>query len=110
MLNLTDENINCGEAFTTTNYAETPINILQHNTSDMISGHVIFNKVGNCTIKRNRSIEGKIRQKHFIQNICATTPGHSSPLLKSEAGLFPRHSYASSQLDKCSILGAQPIF
>ena len=41
-LNLTDENMNCGESFTTTNEAESPINILQHNTYDTISGHVIF--------------------------------------------------------------------
>ena len=47
-LNLTDENMNCGESFTTTNDAESPINILQHNTYDTISGYVIFNQVGNC--------------------------------------------------------------
>ena len=55
-VNLTHENRNCGEAFTTTNADETPINILQHNTSDTISGHVFFNQVGNCTIRINRSI------------------------------------------------------
>ena len=60
LLHLTDNNRNFGEAFTTKKSAEIPINILKHNTSYKISGHVIFNEVGNCTIKQNRSIEGKI--------------------------------------------------
>ena len=83
--------MNCGESFTTTNDAESPINILQQNTYDTISGHVIFNQVGNYTIILNRSIEGTSRQKSFIENICATTPGQTSTWLQPEAGLFPIH-------------------
>ena len=59
--------MNCGESFTTTNDAESPINILQHNTYDTISCYVIFNQVGNYTIILNRSIEGTSRQKVLLK-------------------------------------------
>ena len=112
-LDLTIDNQNFNDdLFETTNSADIPLNINQHHhSSDTISGHVIFNQVGHCTIRRNQgSIEGTSRQKYFVQNLCATTPGQSFPLLQPEASLFPRHFYASAQLDSCSILGAQPIF
>ena len=81
-LNLSDDNRNFGESFPAIKSAQTPINILQHNTNDMISGHIIFNQVGNCTIRLKRSIAGTSRQKYFIQNICATKPGKASTLLQ----------------------------
>ena len=89
-LNLSDDNRNFGESFPAIKSAQTPINISQHNTNDMISGHIIFNQVGNCTIRINRSIGVTSRQKHCIQNPCAKTPGQAYPLLQPEAGLIPK--------------------
>ena len=109
MLTLTDDNRNFGESLTTTNAAETPINISQHKTFDTISGHDIFNQVDNYTISQNKIIEVKSRQKRFILNFCDTPPGQASTLFQPEAVLFQIHFYASSQLNKCSTLCDSPF-
>ena len=96
--------------FETTHTGLNAININQNDSILSVSGHVIFNQVGSCTMRRNNNINGTSRQKHFIQSLCATVPGKASPLLQPEAALFPRHFYITSSEDTCSILGARPLF
>ena len=71
---------------------------------------MVFNQAGSCTQRKKYSINGTNRQKHMIQKLCSTIPGRALPLLQPEATLFPRHFYIAAEKDKCSILGAQPIF
>ena len=78
----------------------------QSGNSDVVSSHVIFNQVGQCITRHNTSIKGTSRQKHWVQSLCSTSPGDTSPLLQPEASLFPRHFYPASNNDRRSILGA----
>ena len=98
------------QGFFTTHSGDSPANIFQDKNRLTITGHVIFNQAGTCTRRRKHNIEGTSRQKHIVQSLCATIPGQASPLLQPEASLFPRHFYISAKKDKCSILGARPIF
>jgi hypothetical protein len=109
-LDTTDNNLNNNEGFITTDAGDIPSNLSQAENSECISGHVIFNQVGTCTSRNHHIITGTSRQYHFIQSLCATSKGQPSPLLQPEATLFPRHFFMSATNDKCSILGAQPVF
>ena len=106
----TNDNRNEGNTFYTTNAGECPVNVLQDKVRDTVPGHVIFNQVGSCVNRRNKSIEGTSRQRHLVQSLCASIPGKNAPLLQPEATLFPRHFYISAKTDSCSILGARPLF
>ena len=55
-LNLTNDTMVFDEGFATTNAADLAVNINQDPKSDAVSGHVIFNQVGSCTIRRNHTI------------------------------------------------------
>ena len=109
-LDITVDNSQRSDGFCTTNSGDIPVNINQDLTRDTVSAHVIFNQAGKCTNRRYRNIEGTSRQKHMVQSLCSTIPGQASPLLQPEAALFPRHFYISAKNDKCSILGARPLF
>ena len=109
-LNQTQDNINTNHGFFTTHTGDSPINILQDQKKLSVTGHVIFNQAGTCTTRKNHNITGTSRQKHLVQSLCATIPGQASPLLQPEASLFPRHFYIAANNDKCSILGARPLF
>lgn len=84
----TEDNIPENQGFFTTHSGNSSVTILQDKTRLTITGHVIFNQVGTCTRRRKHNIEGASRQNHLVQNLCATIPGHESPLLQPEASLF----------------------
>ena len=110
-LNLTSDNNVMNEGFFTTNSANISLDVKRNSTdTNAVSGHVIFNQIGNCAMRKTRNINGTSRQKHMIQSLCASTPNQSHPLLQPEASLFPRHFYISASNDLCATLGAQPLF
>lgn len=93
-----------------TNAGDVAAGVTDRADKSRVSGHVIFNQVGNCLNRKNGRITGSNCQKYWVQSLCSTTPGESSPLVQPEAMLFPRHFYASAQADPKSILGARPLF
>ena len=109
-LNQTLHNQDNNAAFFTKNSGGCPRNVVHDEGRDSVTGHIIFNQVRTCTRRRNQNIEGTSRQKHLVQSLCATIPGQASTLLQPEAILFPRHFYISADKDRCSILGARPLF
>jgi predicted GIY-YIG superfamily endonuclease len=109
-LDLTEDNRTTNEGFCTTNAGDVPVNIEQDDRKDIISGHVIFNQVGSSLARGKVKISGTSREKHLVQMLCATSPGQASPLVQPEAGIFTRHFYISATNDRCSVLGARPLF
>lgn len=110
-LDITEDNIDEDGAFFATDSGNLPVNVRDSNINDeVVSGHVIFNQIGSCTQRRQHTITGTSRQRHFTQGLAATTKGTSSPILQPVASLYPRHFYAAAEHDKCAILGAEPIF
>ena len=71
--------------------------------------HVLFNQVGALCTRYNKKIKGTQVQQNFIQRMVSTIQGVSIPLVYIMGACFPRHFYASSSRDRCSILGCPPI-
>ena len=109
-LALTEDNRDLSVGFETTNAGAEVFRVSEHPLSDRINGHVIFNQAGSALRRRNSSIVGGSRQRHFVQSFCATSPGHPCPLLQPEAMVFPRHFYSCAEHDSASLHGARPIF
>ena len=81
---VTPDNVDPVSGFMTTNAGDIPCTIDQDPSVDQVSGHVFYNQVAVCTSRRDRQITGTHSQQHFIQRLCATTPGQSCPLLSLE--------------------------
>jgi hypothetical protein len=66
-LNQTLDNQDNNASFFTTNSGNCSRNVVHDERRDAVTGHIIFNQVRTCTRRRNRNIEGTIRQKHLVQ-------------------------------------------
>ena len=62
-LDQTSDNVVNNVGFETTHTGLNAINVNQNDSTLTISGHVIFNQVGSCTMRRNNNINGTSRQK-----------------------------------------------
>ena len=82
-LDATEENISNKQGFITIDAGDSYNKITQSHNTEVISGHVISNKVGSCTSRKNHIIYGTSRQRHFVQNLCSKYSGQSYPLLYS---------------------------
>ena len=109
-LNITVDNRPTDVGFHSTDAGDIPNNVGDQNKTLPVKGHILFNQVGNSLNRRRGGVTGTNAQKFWIQNLCSTSAGDSSPLLQPEASLFPRHYYASASRDRSSVLGARPLF
>ena len=109
-LDTTVDNRNSSEGFMTTNSGDIPVDIQQNTNTELISGHVIFNQVGKCTMRHNKQIFGTSKERNFIQGLRSSLPGQLCPLVQPESSMYPRHFYASASNDRLSMLGARPLF
>ena len=98
-LDVTEDNQPLNVGLHGTNSGDIPIGVTDRIDTSRVSGHVLFNQVGNCLNRRNGRITGSNRQKYWVQSLCSTSPSESSPLLQPEAMLFPCHFYASAHAD-----------
>ena len=55
-LDLTKDNRNTCVGFFNTNVGDLPLNVESNQSSDAVSGHVIFNQAGQCVSRRNEAI------------------------------------------------------
>ena len=97
-LDLTPDNDNYEKRMIGTNAGDVDVNVNDGSNFSCVSGHVIFNQVGNCFSRWNKSdINVKNPQKFWVQHLCSTNPGKSTPLLQPEVILFPRYFFLSAE-------------
>ena len=63
-LDQTSDNVVNNVGFETTHTGLNAINVNQNDSTLTVSGHVIFNQVGSCTMRQNNNINGTSKQKH----------------------------------------------
>ena len=105
-----EDNIDRDSGFFTTQAGDLPTIIEQDPFRDRVSGHVLYNQAAVCTTRYDKRINGTNSQKHFIQRLCATTPGQTCPLISLEQCMHPRIFYSSASSDSYAILGALPTW
>ena len=69
-LDQTNDNISNNVGFKTTHTSLNAINVNQKDSTLTVSGHVILNQVGSCTMRQNNSINGTSRQKNNTNFMC----------------------------------------
>ena len=107
----TDDNVHMSAGFLTTVAGDIPLDVEQDLSKERVSGHVLYNQAAVCTTHRgDRRIKGLLREQHFIQSYCATTPSQCCPLLSLEQCLSPRIFWSSASSDNYAVLGALPTW
>ncbi len=102
--------LNLDEEFLSTQAGDIHVDVEHMPRMEQVSGHVMYNMAAVCLNRRGTRITGTQAQRHFVQKLCSTLPGHSSPILYLEGMLHPRIFYFSAMWDSLSILGALPIW
>lgn len=104
------QDIDPDEAFLMTHAGDELVDVVQNESMDTVSGHVLMNQVAVCTRRFDRKIRGRQRERFFTQHLCSTIPGQACPLLTLDAQLFPSIFWSSASVDNLAILGAIPIW
>ena len=105
----TEDNTDLGDEFYTTQAGDIPVHIEHNPDMDRVQGHVLYNQAAVCTTRNDKRITGSQPQRHFVQRLCATTPGQASPILSLEQCLgFGRIFWSCATSDRHAVLGALP--